>query len=610
MSITGLEAVSREFGAILFGIVLRSTIFFLAASVAIFFLRSRTVEIRHLIWRGVLYGLLLLPVIEFTTPPIRHPTPILIKAEMTLFPSPPVSGKDEPVRAALPSINPRRDTRTFPWMLIASAIYTFFTSILLIRLAVSLLHLKYIVRQSAPIVDRDLRELAYDIWLESHLPLHPPIRVSANVCVPLATGFREVSILLPSAWKLWPRDKLQAVLVHEMAHARRKDPTTALLGSLALCVFWLHPLVYWLRRQLRVLSEEACDDAALQVTIPERYAQILIEFAADVATVGNRVSATSSAAVDRSFIKKRLERIFSMHRSVEKDSRLLRALLVSLFFPALYLTAATRFEQTPAARVAIGNQKQADDLESSLRRDPNNIIERSTLITFYANERNHSGLTQHLLWMIDHDPENPIVAINVPFASPDRPPHSLKESIAEHTTASENYERLKAAWERAFAIHSDSAEVLYHAGLFLEQEDPQRALALFARAHALTPDSPDAQERYLDTIALLYSAAVIADFEGTTSFGLHSIRMSPHLSGTLRRELDASADPAFLSKVGTRLIQFGNPQEARIGLALLQKAIDIDPGNYKWKEALESAQAEPIRRRNRQALSNHEQAGR
>jgi hypothetical protein len=50
-------------------------------------------------------------------------------------------------------------------------------------------------------------------------------------------------------------------------------------------------------------------------------------------------------------------------------------------------------------------------------------------------------------------------------------------------------------------------------------------------------------------------------------------------------------------------VQVGAAKEAKAGLALIRKAMSLDPGNARWKEALESAEAEPIRRANVRALS-------
>ncbi|HTF61365.1 MAG TPA: M56 family metallopeptidase [Edaphobacter sp.] len=220
--------------------------------------------------------------------------------------------------------------------------------------------------------------------------------------------------MLPAHWALWSREKVRATLIHEMAHVRRNDPQTAFLASLAVCLFWLNPLVYWLRRELVALAEEACDEAALLDLGPEEYARILIEFATEVGRKGSRLVAASTVAVHRSLTKTRLEHIFSIRGHVQESQPLLRALLIAIFLPALYLAASTRFDQQQIATgtdqaipISVATQQQADQLESQLLRDPENLSIRGALMAFYANEGEESAFIPHLLWVINRHPEAP-----------------------------------------------------------------------------------------------------------------------------------------------------------------------------------------------------------
>jgi beta-lactamase regulating signal transducer with metallopeptidase domain len=133
-----------------------------------------------------------------------------------------------------------------------------------------------------------------------------------------------------------------------MAHVRRGDPQTAFLAALTTCVFWIHPLVYWLCRQLASLAEQACDEAALVHLKPEQYARILVEFAADVKTTGSRFGIACAVVSHRSSLKKRIERIFSTDGHSETHQRLIRLLVVALSFPVLYLTSVASFNPLQA----------------------------------------------------------------------------------------------------------------------------------------------------------------------------------------------------------------------------------------------------------------------
>jgi bla regulator protein blaR1 len=71
-------------------------------------------------------------------------------------------------------------------------------------------------------------------------------------------------VLLPSALlgRLTP-EQLSAVFAHEREHIERHDNLTAHLHRLTQTLFWFHPLVWWIGRQMLEERENACDEAVL-----------------------------------------------------------------------------------------------------------------------------------------------------------------------------------------------------------------------------------------------------------------------------------------------------------------------------------------------------------
>lgn len=604
MSALDIQALSQSIGPALLGILLRSSVLVIAGAFIVVLLRSRTAELRHFICHGMLYGLLLLPLIECTAPPFRHPSATLTRAELTIFSGPPItfsSGSTKPRRTIT-----IQDARSFPWTLLAIVLYVLVTCILLTRLVLNLLRLNHLANRSEPILDRDLRELGHEIWLQSLSQYRPQIRGSKDIRVPMAIGIEQVTILLPPSWVLWSRGKVRAALIHEMAHVRRNDPQTAFLASFTVCLFWLNPLVYWLRRRLVALVEEACDEAALVDFKPEEYASILVDFATEVAQKGNRLVAASTVAVHRSLIKLRLKHIFSIHRHVQGRQPLLRSLLITIFVPALYLAASARFDQEQIATGAeqatarsAATQQQAAQWELQLMQDPENLSIRGALMAFYANEGKEPAFTRHLLWVIDHHPEAPIAGMKF-YPRPEPSSQSPQDVVAAHTVTNTDYELIKLAWQSALNNHPNSADVLFHAALFIGSNDPKRALDLFTRAASLAPADSGAQAKYLYAMSLIYASAVMTDLRAADpNTRINNIAMDQNLASELQAEVETSSDPALLCQVGTILVQLGQDEE---GLSLIQRVVDLDPANPEWKEALDSAKAEPVRRRNRRAL--------
>jgi beta-lactamase regulating signal transducer with metallopeptidase domain len=102
--------------------------------------------------------------------------------------------------------------------------------------------------------------------LAASLGVHPaaPLLASRAVDVPMVIGWIRPVILLPAAALagLGPA-ALEAVLVHELEHIRRRDYLVNLLQSLAEVLLFYHPAVWWVSRQVRLEREHCCDDAAV-----------------------------------------------------------------------------------------------------------------------------------------------------------------------------------------------------------------------------------------------------------------------------------------------------------------------------------------------------------
>jgi bla regulator protein blaR1 len=103
------------------------------------------------------------------------------------------------------------------------------------------------------------------------------LRLTARITSAGVYGLLRPVVLLPTALALsLPRDQLEALLVHELAHIRRADFLANLLALLARTLLYFHPVVHWLCRDLERTRETLCDDLVVGLKVDRlKYARAL-----------------------------------------------------------------------------------------------------------------------------------------------------------------------------------------------------------------------------------------------------------------------------------------------------------------------------------------------
>ena len=284
--------------AVALAIALKASVILCSGVLLCLALRKSSAALRHLVWSVVLTALLLLPVLEVTTPawrvallrPIEVETPTRILSGSTRF---------DPTRpdGSAPSLSPRVSSSTSAaaplnhkpdgvsqleltssrWFMIA---WLAGAAAVLAWVATGMVAVVLLARRAKPV--RDARLSAMLEACADELGMHRRVRLlhSAEAVTPMTFGLLRSVIVLPSDAVRWSGDRQRCVLLHELAHIGRRDVLLQQIAQLSCALYWFHPLVWFAARQLRREREHACDNAVVMAGArPSDYATHLLDVA-------------------------------------------------------------------------------------------------------------------------------------------------------------------------------------------------------------------------------------------------------------------------------------------------------------------------------------------
>jgi beta-lactamase regulating signal transducer with metallopeptidase domain len=211
----------------------------------------------------------------------------------------------------------------------------------------------------------ELQDRVAKLALRLGLKRPPEVGFVTAPVSPLLWGLtRRPRLVLPaSLWDRLGEEQRETLLVHELAHLRRRDHWVRVLELAVLGLYWWHPLVWWARRQLQE-TEEQCCDAWVVWALPgkaEAYATALVETVAFLSRSRAALPVAASGVGKIRFLKRRLTMIL---RNQTPRGLTWGGLVVVLFLAVCLLPlvgapaeppGASR-ERSPAKSEQAGNQ--------------------------------------------------------------------------------------------------------------------------------------------------------------------------------------------------------------------------------------------------------------
>lgn len=126
----------------------------------------------------------------------------------------------------------------------------------------------------------DLNEMVSHVARRLGLRRPPRLTVVNETIGPAVFGWFRPTVVLPEVIIAGcPRQRLTAIVAHELVHVRRGDLSIGLWQLATQAAWWFHPLVWWANREMARERERSCDEEVLAALggDPADYAQSLLD---------------------------------------------------------------------------------------------------------------------------------------------------------------------------------------------------------------------------------------------------------------------------------------------------------------------------------------------
>jgi beta-lactamase regulating signal transducer with metallopeptidase domain len=611
---------------------MRALVLATLVALALTFLRRRP-TVQHAMWTVVTAAMLALPLLRPVIP-VTH-LPVAEPAALQAINLKPDQWAVNSDRAALsaPSVQPSSSTLRLDWRSYVAFAYLIGVLFFAARVLVGFFLARRVLRETRSITRQVQTNLPALAGAKSE------IQESDRVRVPMATGVLRTRVILPLEWRRWSNEQVLAVLTHELAHARRRDPLVALLTALNKCVFWFHPLAWWLERHLAELAEHAADNEGLAVSPdPESYARTVVAMASRLSGRPHRLI-WNSASMSGPLVVRRVRRILdpTTAKSTQRLGRVARVVLASAGALLLWISAAADFQSI--ARAQVNRSTSADDgshwgflteginapdsnpitaaqasaFELQLSRNPEDEATCTLLLRYYWKHGMEEPRIALVLWLIDHHPESSLHGHETAGI--------FQSDRLDHPGDPDAFAEASKRWWTQVSEHPQDARVLGNAARALGEGSIRNEIDLLKRARAIDP------ARRTKPLASLYSELLVWN----TTIGNARPPQDPALAAQIRNELQTSTDVTLVGAVALNVVELAVrkstgheggswdfPALRSLATDLVSRAETLDPqndhvpdvlgGSSRWADLMEGVKGLPAARLQSTASSSNQTA--
>ena len=220
------------------------------------------------------------------------------------------------------------------------------------------------LRRSCEPADEDARRRFERLVREQKIGRPVSLLSSTQVLMPLAIGLTQPVIVVPETLsEHLTGEEFEQVLLHELAHIRRRDDWTNLFQKVAESVFFFMPAILWVGRRLNLEREVACDEWVIAATGEGRPYALCLTKLAELAMNGRGHALASAAAIGKKQIYRRVQ--FLLRQGKSSVPRLSKpGFVVPLVF--LVIASVQCVRMSPLIAVTLPPAARESRLDGSL----------------------------------------------------------------------------------------------------------------------------------------------------------------------------------------------------------------------------------------------------
>lgn len=255
-----------------------------------------------------------------------------------------------PITSAAPVLAGVSDSNALTWRAIVFLLWLAGVSLMSVLLIQRMWFVRGLVGQSEPVTNR-LAEMLNQCRRQVGIRRNIELRLSNNVSSPAVCGLLKPAILIPrNLLEKLSRDKLKAVLIHELAHIRRGDLLVNSAQTILQIIYFYNPLVWLANAVVRKIREQAVDEMVLVVLEAgaKSYSDTLIDIA-EMAFSRTNVALRLIGVVES---KKSLERRIK-HMSARPIPKSARLGLAGLLMIVLIVRSCCRWPRLIRAKESL-----------------------------------------------------------------------------------------------------------------------------------------------------------------------------------------------------------------------------------------------------------------